>query len=136
MIEFQHSKPPNEYVPAFCSAVFANIKSLFDSISSTSSETLIKLEEKSKEVSKNMLFLEKKMTEKIINLESQFHLIDKEMYKVQDIYQAMKDQSNLNVEMIEQFKSLDSKFKILFRIILIILVGNLSLAYFFIKTQF
>ena len=135
MIEFQKPKPPDKYVPAFCSAVFANMKSVIDSVSSTSTETLLKLEERSKVVYKNILKLEKEILEKISVIEKQYHEIDKEMYKVQDIYRAVKEQSNLNVEIIEQFKSLDSKFKILLKIILIILAGNLSIVYFVIKSH-
>jgi len=132
MLSFQKSNPPEKYVSSFCSAILSNIKTLFDALNSTTEDAIHKMENFEINSNKNRDRFEKNILDQVNDLFSQYHEIDKEMFKVQDIHIAVKDQTGLNIEIIEQLKSLDGKFKILFKIIILLLGGNVTFVVYFI----
>ena len=132
MLSFQKSNPPEKYVQSFCSAILSNIKTMFDALNSTTEDAIYKMETFEKNSNKNRDKFENNIIDQVNDLFSQYHEIDKEMFKVQDIHIAVKDQTGLNIEIIEQLKSLDGKFKILFKIIILLLGGNVTFVVYFI----
>lgn len=144
---FQKSEPPEKYVPSFCSAILSNIKTMFDSVNSNIGDLIHKIEIFERDISvKNENFerdilvknenFEKDIAKQTNELIGQYHEIDKEMFKVKNIHGVVKDQSGLNVKIIEQLKTLDDKFKILFRIIFLLLTSNVGFGFFMIRSLF
>lgn len=121
--------PPLNYVPEFC-------HSSIDRISNSLSNLNCKFNEIKELVSKNddnQSFQTEKLSSKIFEVERLFHEIDKDVFKVKEIYSVVSKQSNINIDFSGNFTSIEKRLKILFGIALTSVSGFSALLFIIIK---